>query len=209
MCAALLTGRISANPSPCRWQADIADSISPKEGNAMDAPLRSTLSRGLAALGLVTLAALLALPSGVLAAKPTVETEHFEGLFDLGTCPSGVTLEEPFTADLRITTFFDNTGTPIRIQVIGHFTGVVTNPETGQSVEDLGHANYTLDVATGALTSTGLLYTSTIPGVGVVLHDVGRLVTQADGTVTFEAGPHDVFDLYGNDPAAAFCAILG
>jgi hypothetical protein len=187
-----------------------ATSALPQEDTIMNA-VSPTLSRraALVALSMVVLTALVALPGGALAAKPVVETEHFEGLFDLGTCPSGVSLVEPFTFDLRLTTFVDEAGAPVRIQGHARFTGVVTNPVTGQSVEDLGRVTVTIDVATGSTTVTGLGYTSTIPGVGVVIHDVGRLVTQADGTVTFEAGPHDVFDSHGNDPIEAFCAILG
>jgi len=45
-----------------------------------------------------------------------------------------------------------------------------------------------------------------VPGVGVAFHDVGRLMRGPDGSLIFEAGPHDV--LRAGD-VGLFCAAVG
>ncbi len=158
----------------------------------------------------VVVGALLALPGAVSAAPPVVETIYNEGSFAFaGPCPNGVTLEETFTEDLRITTFFDDEGNPVRVHIKVNFDGVVTNPETGQSVEDDAHTTIMLDLVEGTETQVGLVFSATVPGVGVVFHDVGRVVFDADGNLIFEAGPHDVLGTAGPHPVRAnFCAAL-
>ena len=48
-----------------------------------------------------------------------------------------------------------------------------------------------------------------MPGVGVVFHDVGRVVFDAAGNLMFEAGPHDVLNTAGAHAVRAnFCAAL-
>lgn len=160
------------------------------------------------ALSLAALAALLALPGGARAVQPVVEIFPNDGTFPIGPCPNGVTLEETFTEVVRVTTFFDRAGNPVRIQIHVDFAGVVTNPATGQSVEDPGRLTTFIDPATGETTTVGLIFSTTVPGVGVVFHDVGKVVFDADGNVTFQGGPHDVLDLGGGDPTALFCAAL-
>ncbi len=50
------------------------------------------------------------------------------------------------------------------------------------------------DFSTVTVTVTGQVYTVTLPGSGLILHDVGRVVVAPDGTITFESGPHQVLD---------------
>ena len=154
--------------------------------------------------------ALLALPVAVSAAPPLVETFHDEGSFTFaGPCPNGVTLVGTFTEDARVTTFFDQAGTPVRAQITDNYVGVVTNPVTGESVENPSHQTIIVDLVEGTETYVGLLYSATVPGEGVVFHDVGRVVFDAAGNVIFEAGPHDVLATTGEHQVrAAFCAAL-
>jgi hypothetical protein len=156
----------------------------------------------------VLLAALAALPVlSAAAVKPHVETEHVEFSFPYN-CASGVVLTEEVTEDLRFTTFFDRAGTPVRVTVHVNYVGVVTNPVNGQSVEDLAHFTGTIDLRDGTDTTVGLYYGSTVPGLGTVVRDVGRFVRDANGTVIFEAGTHEVLAADG-DPTALYCAALG
>ena len=142
-----------------------------------------------------------------LALEPQIETFHDEGSFEIGPCPSGVTLVETYTEDDRILTFFDQAGDPVSVQVHFNYDGVVTNPETGQSVGDPAHGTRFIDLVEGTRGPVGLYFSTTVPGVGVVFHDVGRLVRDIeDDSIIFEAGPHDV--LHG-DYVALFCAALG
>ena len=158
----------------------------------------------------VVIVALFTLPVAVSATPPVVETFTNEESFSFaGPCPNDVTLAESFTEDLRITTFVDKEGTPVRVQIHSNFVGVVTNPETGATVEDIGHNTVMLDLVEGTETTVGLVFSSTVPGVGVVFHDVGRLVFDAAGNMIFEAGPHDVLHTEGDHPVRArFCEAL-
>ena len=154
--------------------------------------------------------ALLTLPVAVSAAPPVVETFHDEGSSAFaGPCPNGVTLVGTFTEDVRVTTFFDVAGTPVRLQIKVDVVGVVTNPETGQSVENPAHTTVFVDLVEGTEAQVGLVFKATVPGVGVVFHDVGRVVFDAEGNLIFEAGPHDVLNSGVAHPVrAAFCAAL-
>ncbi len=154
--------------------------------------------------------ALLALPAVASAAPPEFETFHDEGSFVFGgPCPNGVTLVGTFSEDVRVTTFFDKEGTPVRAHIKVNFVGVVTNPETGESVENPSHQTIIVDLVEGTETQVGLIFSATVPGEGVVFHDVGRVVFDAAGNVIFEAGPHDVLAAVGEHPVrAAFCAAL-
>jgi len=154
--------------------------------------------------------ALLTLPVAVSAAPPVVETFHDEGSFAFaGPCPNGVTLIGTFTEDVRVTTFFDQAGTPVRAQIKVNRVGVVTNPETGESVENPSHQTIIVDLVEGTVAQVGLTFSATVPGEGVVFHDVGRVVFDAAGTPIFEAGPHDVLATEGAHAVRArFCAAL-
>ena len=162
-----------------------------------------------ASLAAVALA-LLALPAAGSAAPPVVEAFHDEGSGAFaGPCPNGVTLVFTFAEDVRVTTFFDAAGTPVRAQIAVNHVGVVTNPETGERVADPSHQTIIVDLVEGTVAQVGLVFSATVPGVGVVFHDVGRVVFDAAGNLTFEAGPHDVLHTEGDHVVRAnFCAAL-
>jgi hypothetical protein len=56
----------------------------------------------------------------------------------------------------------------------------------------------TSDLVDGTSTNVGSIHDQAF-GQGVVIHDVGILRFNADGSLAFEAGPHQGFD---GDPAA-------
>lgn len=154
--------------------------------------------------------ALLTLPLAVSAAPPEVESFNDEVSFTFaGPCPNGVTLVGTFMEEVRVTTFFDQAGNPVRAQIkVNHF-GVITNPVTGESVEDPIHQTIIVDLVDGTTTQVGLVFSATVPGVGVVFHDVGRVVFDAEDNLIFEAGPHDVFHTEGDHAVRArFCEAL-
>ena len=170
------------------------------------------LARSVRVLLMLVLAvfALLAVPVAVSAAPPVVETFHDEGSFAFGgPCPNGVTLVGTFTEDVRVTTFFDEAGTPVRAQIKVDYVGVVTNPKTGESVENPHHQTIIVDLVEGTVAEFGLVFSATVLGEGVVFHDVGRVVFDAEGNLIFEAGPHDVLNTAGPHAVRAnFCAAL-
>jgi hypothetical protein len=99
---------------------------------------------------------------------------------------------------------FDSTGSPVRVIVHSIWQGTLSaNGKT-----DVEHAAQTdiADLADGTSTNVGSIHDLTF-GQGVVIHDVGILRFNADGTLAFEAGPHQGFE---GDPAAieSLCASL-
>ena len=176
-------------------------------------PTRHRFSRcPVGALGLLAAvaAALLTLPMAASATAPTIETSHTEGpgIF-AGPCPNGVTLTAYNIEDVRITTFYDEEGNPVRVVTKVDDSGTVTNPVTGQTVENPAHETFFLDLVTGTESVAGLDFKATVPGVGVVFHDAGRVMVDAEGNVTFEAGPKDVFHTEGEHRIRAnFCKAL-
>lgn len=155
----------------------------------------------------ITLSALASTTSAALGATPQIETFHEEGSYEVGLCPSGVTLLGTYTEDVRLITFFNEAGDPTSVQVHVTYEAVVTNPETGQAVRDHAHATVFIDPIEGTRGNVGLYYSTTVPGLGVVFHDVGWLVRDIEtGAILFEAGPHDVLH---SDEVALFCAALG
>jgi hypothetical protein len=156
--------------------------------------------RSMGALGLLAAitAALLTLPMVASATAPTIERSHTEGpgIF-AGPCPNGVTLTAYNIEDVRMTTFYDAQGNPVRLVIKVDDSGTVTNPVTGQTVENPAHETFFIDLVTGTETQVGLDFKATVPGVGVVFHDAGTITFDAEGNVIFEAGPKDVFNTPG------------
>jgi hypothetical protein len=100
----------------------------------------------------------------------------------------------PFTVEFTI--FFDQAGNETQgiFHVIG--AGTLSNSVTGKSVPFESHYTVILtygtpgDDSTVTTTQPGEVYKVTLPGSGLILHDVGRVIFAPDGTITFEAGPH-------------------
>jgi hypothetical protein len=91
------------------------------------------------------------------------------------------------------------------LHFVNHSTD--TNSVTGVSFHEHNHGVFTFDYRTGVTTLNGAIIFATRPGVGVAIQDVGRLVFAADGTVVFEAGPHEVAGEFG-DPVTPYCEAL-
>ena len=92
---------------------------------------------------------------------------------------------------MRLTTYFDNHGNPIRVHFQGRYNGTMTNSVTGYSLADAPSvANIFADLVTGTQTNIGAFFTVTAPGDGVILFDAGRIVFEGSGPPVFIAGPH-------------------
>jgi hypothetical protein len=108
-------------------------------------------------------------------------------------CP-GFWVDGEFHIDRTTTTFYEQSGQPIRTVQHVRADGTLSNPLTGKSLSDSGVFKVTVDLLTGERTIDGRVSKATSPGVGVVYQSVGRLVLEPDGTVSFEAGEHDDVD---------------
>jgi hypothetical protein len=117
----------------------------------------------------------------------------------------GVTIHASYTGWMRTTTFFDPSGTPVKLQIQISVQGTATNLQTGKTVKDDEHPVVVIDFRTGTETVNGGPAHVTAPGEGIIIQDTGRITFDAEGNVTFEAGPHNQADL---GPLEAYCSAL-
>jgi hypothetical protein len=141
--------------------------------------------------GLALLIAL-AFSSPALAAAPTVET--FEDVMTnnvLVNC-DGFDIIENARRTIRIVTFYDNAGDPVRVQVHVKYQGTLANSVTGKTVVDGPDAFLAVEDIDGTFHLHGLLYSINIPGEGVAVLDAGTITFYPDGSVVVH-GPHQVY----------------
>lgn len=115
-------------------------------------------------------------------------------------CGFPIMLEE--SGEIRVHVHYDAEGSPIRINVWGHSTGVLS--ANGIQVRVFKNDHKFFDLRNQTVTSSGVFFRWSAPGLGVVLMDRGRLVWNSDGDLIFEAGQqpggHGEFDV--------ICAVL-
>lgn len=162
------------------------------------------MSKFVRAIGGALVAVALSVGTVAAAAPSRVEVSFHSSQPHFLSCP-GFAVDLEIDVTRRITTFVDSAGNPIKI--VAHVTsgGTMSNAITGKSVPDASNFTVTTDLVTGTRTFTGAVRVDTAPGVGVVFQAVGRVVFGPDGSLLFEAGPHD--DLDGN--LGPLCAYLG
>jgi len=165
-----------------------------------DRLMKPLIERGLALkqsiVGLFALGVLMAMAGFVFvptaaAMEPSHQrfevTRHFDPFV---TC-SGFNVIGDFSVERDDVTFFDSSGTPIKMVIHAHFVGTLTNSVTGKLLSDDGNRIITFDLPNNTVTNTGLNLKVVVPGQGILVIDAGRIVIDAAGNITFEAGPHD------------------
>lgn len=166
----------------------------------------SSIQRGLFAL--LTVIFTLATASQTFAAAPVFRTVEISRQGAATGCDFPVAIR--LTATLKTSIHTDADGS-FKMRIDRFIGGEVSfvNLDTGASVmsTSAGINKITLEQdGSLALSITGLIDAITLPGEGVVLRDVGRLVFDAQtGDVTFEAGAHNA--ALTND-VAPLCAEL-
>ena len=150
---------------------------------------------------LVSIIALFAviMPQTALAATPPqMFPIHEEGseVIDCGSFAA----QRDYDIDQRVTLFYDQTGTWIKLISHIEFNDVYTNLSTGFTLLSPGKFTFTLYPQDDNRSLAGVLYHITIPGIGIAVLDAGKVSIDENG-VSFSAGPHDL----GND---AICAAL-
>ena len=114
------------------------------------------------------------------------------------------------TFTVPFTVFYDQAGNETKGIFHVNEVGTLSNSVTGKSVPFFSHNAVIFtygtpgDDSTVTLIQPGEVYTVTLPGSGLILHDVGRVIFAPDGTITFEAGPHQL--LHGE--VQKLCAAL-
>jgi hypothetical protein len=148
-------------------------------------------------------AAALALAVPALGAPP-VRDSFAVTVPDAVSCAGfAANIERSFSG--RVTAYFDQQRNLTRLQVVAEMRGSVTNSVTGKSVALRGHIVQVVDAATGSTAFVGAVFMGNAPGAGSVIQETGRIVFAADGSIAFEAGPHDVIDSNGD----VFCRAVG
>jgi hypothetical protein len=127
-----------------------------------------------------------------MAAPPDMRDVHFEvHIVDDWSCDFPIALD--FVFDAREKFFYNEEGELIRFQAHVDRQGTLTNLETGLTLRDPGHSTVFIDMVEGTQTVVGLNWNINVPGEGVVVLDVGRLVFDLyTGDILFEAGPHQL-----------------
>ena len=102
------------------------------------------------------------------------------------------------TVNATRTTFYDRDGTPIRVEVHVNWDGTVSNSVTGKTLCDPGHYKRVFDLKNGTVSAVGLVYGITIRGQGTGVFEVGKITFDANGNISFDAGPTDWNTYHGN-----------
>jgi hypothetical protein len=152
----------------------------------------------------LTLFLLLAIP--VAAAPPVVETGTFEDDYvpwDPSPCP-GIVVRDHEVGTYRLTTFFDNTGNPVRFQWYIEGFDNLYNPANPDVVLS-GHFvhNVQFDARAGAESHTGIPIHITAPGYGTVMVLAGRWSQFPNGHLAGKDSFNSPTDM------AQFCSLLG
>ena len=139
--------------------------------------------------------------------------EHFAG-FD-GTCPQGFDILENGYKAATATRYYDRDANLVRrvlhdVYPVGHPLNVLYNSQTGKSIPYTADVTETDDFAVpgdfDSITArfTGNGYTVTLPGGGLLVHDVGVFTFAPDGSILEDHGPKMLF--FGE--TAELCAAL-
>jgi hypothetical protein len=160
------------------------------------------------ALALVVGGMIAASPAAALAATPPLTGSFsYEDQFTVEPGdPASCSFPVAFDLQVRGTyqLFLDAQGQPVRFLMHAHLTG--TGTANGNYVIEHDAQNDIVDLVTGANSTAGQIHDQ-VPFGGVLIHDSGLLRFDANGNLTFEAGPHQGFN---GDPTAIqeFCAAL-
>jgi hypothetical protein len=138
--------------------------------------------------------------------------------FPDGLFCNGVELVETATGSGTLTMWYDQTGSITGINNHWDKGGpgtTLSDPATGQAVPFSAHYTFSVtfptpaDFGTAIRTTNGQLYNVTLPGGGLILHDVGTRMLGPDGLM-FEGGPGDVLAARSGDGVIpALCTALG
>ena len=134
-------------------------------------------------------------------------------------CGSGSTAFDMFDSGVEsqvAARYYDADGNLTRRVIHQTNDSALSNPLTGASIPYLQKNTITDmlavpgDFGSATETITGE-QNFTVPGVGAVMLNAGRIVTSPDGTVEFSAGPQGFQDYFNGDTSAldALCTALG
>jgi hypothetical protein len=151
-----------------------------------------TLTRVGKVVALLGLAGVLTLAFTATAGAATPNTFRFpinETFVDDGvSAVCGFTVTARLVGTATIEVMLDQSGNATRVQI--HVNGTGTFSGNGKVIVQDENDNIFLDLVQGTTTDVGIPIRVYNPNGGLIYLDVGRLVFDANGDLTFEAGPH-------------------
>jgi len=141
--------------------------------------------------------------STAFAIPPTNTTLHFE-FPEAQYCNGTLAGTGSTQMDIRIITFYNQSGDPTRIQALFDVTTLLESVTNNETVSGRQHNLVTVDLQRGTETHFGLdlLVQSS---EGPIQVNAGTLAFDSNGNVYFVNGPHPFFD---QDPNVAVCNVL-
>ena len=145
--------------------------------------------------GITFLSAILLVPSIARANKPTTLGPFTEEgvFFPVLECP-GFQVANHYVSNLLGRTSTDRQGTVTRLSARAWGVDTYVNMNTGKELASPYNDHMTVDFRTGEAAISGVVSKVVVPGVGVVVKDIGRIAFDRDGNITFSAGTHPWFD---------------
>lgn len=139
-------------------------------------------------------------PLSAIAAPPQSEQLVDVGLGALPTidCGSFLLTYDMSGEKARITTYFDQSGNATRMRLRWVIHGTLTHSLTGLTLRDQSTLNITTDLSTNTQKIVGVAFHYSIPGEGLIWLDAGKLIFGPDGSILFQAGPHDSIAGFGS-----------
>jgi hypothetical protein len=129
------------------------------------------------------------------AKAPLKEVFVDEGWFTLPdiSC-TGFTLTEVMDSEaIKVTTFFNKAGDPVKVATRANFFGTITNTATGDTFRDHASFTETMNLVDGTTTVNGISYHYIVGGQGQVYAEIGHKIFVSDtGEVTFQGGQDDL-----------------
>lgn len=93
------------------------------------------------------------------------------------------------TGTIKVTTYFGRDGQPDRVDLHGMYSGTLANSMTGKSlVNSPAVANISLNLVAGTEKQVGTFFNVTMPHVGNVLFNTGRIEFHGAGQPAYETG---------------------
>jgi hypothetical protein len=167
---------------------------------------------------LALLLSVIALPLAVTATAAANSTQsqivtfHETDPFIPATTACGFPIDLRIDGSFEITDYYDNSGTLFKEIIHNHggpFTATAINPDNGKSTTTQSQTivqitYFNADGSVASVSTSGLLFSFHVEGLGLILQATGRFVFDSNFNVVFEAGPHDFHD----QNTAAFCSYM-
>jgi opacity protein-like surface antigen len=147
--------------------------------------------------------------SGIFCHGDLTFSDNFDSGVSCGTFEILIADTGTATSELH----YSSAGLGLEAKTLINSQGTFINSVTGKTIGNDAHFSITSDLATpgdpstATVTLTGAAGIATGQRIGLVAHDVGKVVFGPSGNILFEGGPHNSLD---NFPAflQAICAAL-